>query len=530
MVEEVVSASAERGALSQRLGHSTIVLVSLYNIESYSVRTLHATLKRAGFSVTSVFFKRRETDNTYKQYSSSDIDYLISQIKELHPSVVGISVMSAFSDLASEITTKLKEHIDTLVVWGGIHPTIRPDHCLKVADVVCIGEGEGAILELAEKVSKGEDIRSIRNLWVKNKQSIIKNELRPLIHDLDSTPFPDYSSNDKYLIDHNQTIPCDYAEVVRYLGFSFMTSRGCPFSCAYCANSILRDIYRNNGKYIRQRSVYNVIRELEYVKKEYKLDCIRFEDDVFGINTEWLNEFRSQYKESIGLPFTCYGHSGYTTEAAVRILKDAGCIYMQIGVQSGSERIKRDYFKRTDTNQEVVTLAHTLHNLGIGYGVDILMDNPLEAEEDRQKTFGLLLRLPKPFALNTNTLTHFPEYELTKYLLKNNMISENDVEDIRKESFEHNRWNPTLDVRRDKVNMFWNGLYFLASLDSGMSEQFIIRLSHNRLLKGHPKLFLRIILAIYRPKYRVQRISYYAMHPLEIPAMLGRRMGKRPPG
>ena len=512
-----------RETLPLKPNRFTIVLLSLYNIESHSLRTLHVILKNAGFNVTSFFFKRREPDNTFNKHSPAEIDHLINQIKMLNPSIVGISVMSAFFDLASEITKKIKEQMHTMVLWGGIHPTIRPDQCLNTADIVCVGEGEYVILELAEKMSKGEEISNIRNLWFKNNQNVIKNELRPLIQDLDSVPFPDYSSDDKYIVDWNKISPCNYSGVIQYFGMSFMTSRGCPFSCTYCANSILKDIYQNKGGYIRQRSVDNVIRELEYSKKKYNLRSICFEDDLFTINNDWLMEFRLKYKRSVGLPFSCYGRAGYTTEEALRFLKDAGCVHLQIGIQSGSERIKRSYFRRYDTNQEVVRLAQTLHNLGITYGCDILMENPLETEEDRQATLSILLKLPKPFSLNTHTLVHFPEYELTKFLLKNKLISERDVEDIRKESFEHNRWNPYLDLKRDKVNMFWNCIYFLASIKSLLPEKFIIGLSHNRILMENPRYFLKA-LRLCAGFNRLKNISYYITHPVNIPAMLRRKL------
>lgn len=526
MKKIIIPRLIRKEAFPQKSDRFTIVLISLYNIESYSIRTLHIILKNAGFNVTSLFFKRREKNNTYNKYSSLEIDHLISQIKRLNPSIVGISLMSTFFDLAAEITKKIREQIDTLILWGGIHPTIRPDQCLNIADIVCIGEGEGPILELVEKFSKGEEISNIRNLWIKNNQTIIKNELRPLIQDLDSIPYPDYSSDDKYIIDGDSTFPCNYNDTIQYLGgINFMTSRGCPFACTYCANSILRNIYQNKGKYIRQRSVDNVIRELEYLKENYDLRFIRFEDDVFTINDEWLKEFRLKYKKSVGLPFSCYGHAGYTTEEVLRLLKDTGCTWVQIGIQSGSERIKHDYFRRNDTNQEVIRLAQTLYKLGIRYGCDILMENPLETERDRRETLSLLLRLPKPFFLNTHTLTNFPEYELTKSLLKNKLISERDVEDIRKESFEHNRWNPYLDFKRDKINMFWNCIYFLASITSILPEQFIINLSHARILKENPAFFLRTILLLTAGfnRIKVKRISHYIMYPLEILVMLRRK-------
>lgn len=473
----------------------SIVLVSLYNTESYSVRTLHAVLEKAGFNVTSLFFKERGPNNTYSRCLPGEIEFLVKRIMSFNPDVVGISVMSAFFDLASEITKKIKTQLDTFVLWGGIHPTIRPDQCLCVADAVCLGEGENAIVELAEKASRGRSIDDVKNLWIKTGRKVIKNDLSPLIQDLDSIPFLDYSAKNKYMIEGNNIFPCDYNHVLSKFGMNFMTSRGCPFSCTYCVNGILRKIYKNKGDYVRQRSVDNVIDELEHLKTNYALTHIRFEDDVFAcnFNFDWVDEFCVKYKNKIGIPFSCYLHPKTTDEKIVERLKSAGLTRISFGIQSGSEKIRSGYFKRFDTNLEIVRTANVIAKLGISYSCDILMENPLEKNEDRRETLSLLLKLPKPFFVNTHTLTHFPEYELTNCLLADKLICEEDVEDVRKESFEHNRWNPYLDASRDATNMFWSCLYHLASTKTFLSDEQIVALSRNRILRIFPILLLLFI-------------------------------------
>lgn len=470
-----------------------IVLVSLYNTQSNSVSSLHAVLEKAGFNVTTLFFKEMHMNNTFDRCSPGEIEFLVKQIIHFNPAIVGISVMSSFFELASEITKKIKTQLHTLVLWGGIHPTIRPDQCLRVADAVCVGEGENAIVELAEKTSRGCKIDGIKNLWIKTEQKVIKNDLSPLIPDLDSIPRPDYSMNNKYIIEGSSMSPYDYNHVLRKLGMRFMTSRGCPFSCAYCANSILRNIYKDKRNYVRQRSVDNVINELEHLKKNYEFTRIHFEDDVFSYNFDWVNEFCRKYKNKIDLPFFCYLHPKTTNEETVKLLKDAGLMTATFGIQSGSEKMRHIYFKRYDTNREIIKTANVVAKLGISYGCDILMENPLEKNEDRQETLSLLLQLPKPFFVNTHTLTHFPEYELTNYLLTNKIISEKDVEDVRKESFEHNRWNPYLDPARDATNMFWSCLYYIASNKSFLSDKKIVELSHNRILRRFPIFLLLLV-------------------------------------
>jgi len=402
-------------------------------------------LEREGFDVVSLFFKGRDTGNNFEKYSGDELAYLVEQIYKLGPALVGISVMSAFFDVASEITGRIKE-LDSapLVLWGGIHPTIRPEQCLEVADVVCVGEGEEAVVELAMALRDKADISSIKNLWMRGHN----NELRPLIQDLDSLPFASCSRDQKYIVEKRRMQPYDYNKVVHREGFRFMTSRGCPFGCAYCANSFLRAAYKGKGRYLRQRSVDNVIQELVHLKNRYRLGLIHFFDDVFAVDFEWTREFCEKYKEKVGGPFWCYCQPRATDEKTLLLLKDVGLVQVQIGIQSGSERIRRDYFKRYDTNNDILRSVNTLCNVGVAWGCDLIVDNPAEKAEDYQQTAQLLSRFPRPFSANIVTLTHFPEYELTRRFLAEGKIREEDVEDQMSKGFKHSKWDFGLDPQR----------------------------------------------------------------------------------
>ncbi|OGW74631.1 MAG: hypothetical protein A2Z72_06205 [Omnitrophica bacterium RBG_13_46_9] len=469
---------------------SNIALIGLYDTDSFSICTLHATLKREAFNVSTIFFKRLSKDLTIIPPQDREISCLVRQVKELNPDIIGISVRTVLFQIASQITKAIKQESGALVVWGGVHPTIRPCQCLESADIVCVGEGEGPIVDLATRFSKGEGIDDIKNLCFKKNGAIIRNEIRPLVENLDSMPFPDYSSEDKYFLENGKVLPH------RAHTNMIMTSRGCPFSCSFCCNSALRKIYDGKGRYVRRRSVDNVIDELIQAKKTRNLKNVSFQDDVFTFDIEWLREFCGKYKKFIDLPFFCYCHPRATTEEMVRLLKEAGFCIAGIGIQSGSEEFRHRYLRRYDTNVEIVKCARLLSKYGIDYHCDILMDNPLETEKERQETFNLLMRLPKPFFPNTHTLTYFPELELTNLLLEKGMISEEDIEDKKQESYR--RWTPHLDLTRDKENMFWDDLYFLASRK--LPESIAIGLSRNIFLKRHPKLLTLPLRCIVRTK------------------------------
>lgn len=468
-----------------------VILIALYDLDSFSIRTLHAVLKEAGFNVNSIFFKRLNPNNTMEPSTSDEINALIKLIKEIEPILVGISVRSTLFKLTSKITEQIKKAVDTLVIWGGVHPTTRPTQSIESTDIVCIGEGEEAVVELATKLSKGEEIDNIQNLWIKKGDKIIRNELRPLIQNLNSIPFPDFSNEDKFLVENGNILPLPHP--YRRTSYWIMTSRGCPFSCTYCCNNILRRIYKGKGKYVRRRSVENVIEELVHAKRRFEnLTFVGFEDDVFTFDINWIRKFCDQYKKSVNIPFLCYCHPKAADEEIIQLLKDAGVMKMTMGMQTGSEEIRHKYFERYDTNEDIIRVARIFRKYKINCAYDIIMDNPLETEKDRRETLNLLLTLPRPFELHTHTLTHFPETNLTKLLLEKGMISENDVEDQKQESYE--RWTPTLDLRRDKENLFWDNLYYLAKKRC-VPQGFVVWLSHSNFLKRHPKpltLLLRL--------------------------------------
>ena len=159
-------------------------------------------------------------------------------------------------------------------------------------DAVCIGEGENAMLELVENLTAGESITEIENLWVKKDGQITRNPIRPLIQDLDQVPLPDHELFRRVIPDRIW-----YACV--------LTGRGCPYHCTYCFNHAYRELYKGKGKYIRRRSVDNVLEELRELKKHKCYRFVKFADDIFTLQHDWLEEFCPRYQEEIGLPFSC---------------------------------------------------------------------------------------------------------------------------------------------------------------------------------------------------------------------------------
>jgi radical SAM superfamily enzyme YgiQ (UPF0313 family) len=256
---------------------------------------------------------------------------------------------------------------------------------------------------------------------------------------------------------------------------------------------VLRDVYAGMGRYVRRRSVAGVMEELHAAKRNFpNLSFVSFEDDVFTFDLKWLREFKERYKAEINRAFFCYCHPQATSEAMIGLLKEAGVVTMTMGIQSGSQEVRHKYFQRNDTNAQILRAAAILGRFGVHCSYDIIMDNLLESEADRRATLDLLLGLPRPFELHTHSLTHFPETTLTRLLLERGLIRREDVEDIKQQSYR--RWTPSLDLRRDRENLFWDNLYYMASKRS-FPEGLIRWLSRRGALRRWPRaltLLLRL--------------------------------------
>ena len=401
----------------------TVVLIALYRYQNFPIRILHSLLEKIeGVEPHTIFFKNHYT-NAIKTPTPKEETLFREKIIELQPKMVGFSIYSPYVPIARRLTKIVKENSSATVMWGGIHPTLSPESCLEQCDIVCIGEGEGALKDLVESLRDGKKYESINNLWVKQNGRIIQNPLRPLIHDLDSIPFAAYARDSFYFIGSNKITREDAAIYDPIL--AVMPARGCPFTCSYCVNSLLRPLYQGLGPYNRRRSAANLIAEMKGILAipgtQKKL--VEFHDENFGTDESWLGEFEALYPREIGLPFKVQYNPRLIKAESVRRLKKCGLHRIKFGIEAGADRIRNQVFRRPGKNQELIKLAQAIAKFDVKIRYDLIIDNPYDTEETLKETIDLLLKLPKPLRFNLYSLQFFPNYPLTQKAIEDGHIT-----------------------------------------------------------------------------------------------------------
>jgi len=218
--------------------------------------------------------------------------------------LIGISAYASTSPRAEQIIAFLKR-LNVPIVWGGPHATISPDMCIEHCDIVCRGEGEDAMVELAKKIEGGEDYSDVKNLWVRHGSNIIKNDIRNMPDCLDCYAQPDYDLEDHFILERGRLVP--FKE--RHLNgmIFFMTTRGCPNACTYCSNFLYRQLYHGHGKLLRRYSIDYVIKELKRLKEKFpSIGVFDIRDEtLLARPLEEIREFAERYKKEVGIRFKC---------------------------------------------------------------------------------------------------------------------------------------------------------------------------------------------------------------------------------
>ncbi len=265
-----------------------------------------------------------------------------------------------------------------------------------------------------------------------------------------------------------------------------MSSRGCPYRCAYCCEGLLQDLYEGE-KFLRRRTPQDLIDELIQAKKQFNLKEVHFEDEIFGINLEWLLDFIPLYKEHINLPFHAYIYPSKKIEEILTALKDAGLKVCCLALQSGSERINKTIFNRVYDRELFLKAGKKCKELKITFYTDVITYNPYEQEDDLKKTLDALLDLNGSFRISVNKLFILPGTKLAEKI-------KDDGYDLK-------------NLAGEKLFDYYSRLYWIATSEHG--SRFVVRIIQKLFFfKKHPNLINPLlIIAILSPSKIFRRLN-----------------------
>ncbi len=371
-------------------------------------------------------------------------DDYIKKISELKADVIGVTSTTSLLGEAFKIPGMVKDK-NALFLIGGAGVMGIPGSKLHECgySIVCYGEGERTIVELIRAIENDLPLEEVRGISFISKGKETRTAPRELIENLDEIPFPA-----RHLLDMHA-----YTKAWKEnmgIGFSpIISSRGCPFSCRFCSRSIF-------GNVIRFRSAQNIIEEMRQLYDEYNAEQVFFEDDLFTQNRKRVLDFcDAMSRELPGKKWGAMARVDTVDYETLSRMKQAGCIELAFGVESGSKAIL-DLLKKGINIEQVKRTFKQANELGIMTGMFLIVGIPGETENDIELTKDLIVEC-RPKWVNVFLLTPLPGteiYEMTKHLIRDD-VDFFDFNDsfggaYRKEVFEVD----PMDRMRDIMNLY----------------------------------------------------------------------------
>ena len=355
----------------------------------------------------------KSAGHEYRVLVTADENDVLSCIQHYSPSVVGFPCMTGLHKKVLSTARQIKaEFPDCKTLVGGIHPTLFPEIITRPeVDFICRGEGEFPTVELLSALDNDETQFPIPNISWKEKGTIHHTPMRRLIYPLDLLPFPDYA-----IYEDSPAIASDTYPMV------YMT-RGCPYSCTYCHNSNQRKIYKGLGRYVRHFSVDRILNEVESALAAYQnATAVFLGSDSLGKDLKFLSELLVAFHARFRMPYTCLIRPEHITEELSALLSKTNCHMLAFGVESGSERVRKEIMNRKYTNAQIRETAALLHRHGIKFRTYNILGLPTETKDEMLETLKLNQEI-KPAYPWAAIFTPYPATKLSEYAIQNGYLN-----------------------------------------------------------------------------------------------------------
>jgi len=300
---------------------------------------------------------------------------------DFQPAVVCFTAVYSEYDFIIDVARYIRRIApDICLMVGGAHVSLNADDKMDDFDVMCIGEGEYPVLEFVSQLEKGKSPQGISNLWIKKGTHIERNPIRPFLQNLEELPFPDRQMWEEWV----EMRPGSRETV--------MLGRGCPFTCTYCCNHALKRLAP--GEYVRFRSPDSIVSEIEELAEKYAQKReIYLEVETIGLNKEWALELCSKLEglnKRLRYPLT-FGANlrimpNLDLKSIFNAFKKSNFRFVNIGLESGSERVRQQVLKRYYSNENIIKAVKLARDYDLEVAFLNLVGLPGETLSDFKET------------------------------------------------------------------------------------------------------------------------------------------------
>jgi len=302
------------------------------------------------------------------------------QIENFKPDLLVMSSTEDMWELGVKILEEIKEYKqknNIPVLVGGVFPTFAPEICIKseMVDMICVGEGENALIDLCKKISNSENYQDVTNLWIKKDGKVVKKNSITNPVDINKNPIIDVS-----LFEENRLYRPMAGKV--YKMFPVETIRGCPFTCRFCNSPDQMKLYKGLGhNYYRKKRMDLVYKELKYFKENHNVEYNYFWADTFlGMSRKEFEEFCEMYKD-IKLPFWMQTRPETIDDYNIKKLSEVGLHRISFGIEHGNEEFRRKILDRRWKNKDIIEKLRIPHKYGVQFSCNNITGFPTETKK-----------------------------------------------------------------------------------------------------------------------------------------------------
>ena len=400
------------------------------DLSFYGKRLLLSPCPGTGLSYLNSYLQMNGYDSKLYDFFFESWDYVEDILIKENADIVGITCLTEGRNNSFKLLSLIRRiKKETIVVFGGHHSTYMYDQLIKSFDIdyIVLGEGEEKFLNLIQAIEGKMPLESVGGIVYKKGGLVFKNSMKDgdFIKELDKLPFPlleenlhiftKYPSLKELHPKQVKNIPPEVSENGRVI--SIITSRGCPYNCQFCSTTLFW------GKRWRFRSPKNIVDEIEYYYTHFGFRYFNFADDAFTIVPKRAIEICKEItNRNLEIYFDCTTRADTITDELVKWLKRAGCLFVALGVESGSRKILETINKKISPSSVIKAFRILKKNDLSAYPL-LMVGNPGDNDETIHKTI-LLMKIIRPYRVSISKTTIFPGTDLYDLAKKQNFIND----------------------------------------------------------------------------------------------------------